>query len=54
VSVRRIVIRGAIGLEFRFRGNDPPEADRESEICVRNSLESVFDNEGLRESGVRG
>jgi hypothetical protein len=37
-------------------GNDPPEADAEGlGLRVRNSLESLFDKEGLREfGGIRG
>ena len=41
--------------EDKLRGNDPPEADRRSGVSPRiNSLESLFDKEGLREFGVRG
>ena len=45
--------------EDKLRGNDPPEADlrRTGGLGVSpriNSLESLFDKEGLREFGAKG
>jgi hypothetical protein len=40
--------------EDKLRGNDPPEADRESEGVPQNPPESPFDKGGLRELGDQG
>jgi len=50
--------RGIPHLDSRLRGNDRtgdrPRQNGFFALCVRNSLESLFDKEGLREFGGSG